>query len=104
MGWRNAATRWQRYQAAYLLLAGLAAPLVISVHSIVGMDFAGSQVPGWHSPIFAPSLVAGAIVSGFAVVVRLAVAFRAVYGLRGCAPAKLWDSGLTITRRSEHSC
>src|SRR3954451_20116734 len=58
LGWRNAATHWQRYQAAYLLLAGLAAPLVISVHSVVGRDFAGGQVPGWHSTIFPPYFVA----------------------------------------------
>jgi molybdopterin-containing oxidoreductase family membrane subunit len=52
MGWRNSAVHWQRYQIAYLLLAGLAAPLVISVHSVVGMDFAAAQLPGWHSTIF----------------------------------------------------
>src|SRR5690349_16927947 len=54
MGWRNSALHWHRYQSAYMLLAGLAAPLVISVHSIVGMDFASGQVPGWHSTIFPP--------------------------------------------------
>jgi molybdopterin-containing oxidoreductase family membrane subunit len=82
MGWRNAATHWQRYQIAYLLLAGLAAPLVISVHSIVGMDFAGGVVPGWHSTIFPPYFVAGAIFSGFAMVLTLAIPLRAVYGLK----------------------
>jgi Ni/Fe-hydrogenase subunit HybB-like protein len=81
LGWRNAATHWQRYQTAYLLLGGLAAPLVISVHSVVGMDFAGGQVPGWHSTIFPPYFVAGAIFSGFAMVLTLAIPLRAVYGL-----------------------
>ena len=81
LGWRNAATHWQRYQTAYLLLAGLAAPLVISVHSVVGMDFAGGQVPGWHTTIFPPYFVAGAIFSGFAMVLTLAIPLRAVYKL-----------------------
>src|SRR5438034_7537482 len=82
MGWRNAASHWQRYQIAYLLLAGLAAPLVISVHSIVGMDFAGGIVPGWHSTIFPPYFVAGAIFSGFAMVLTLAIPLRAAFGLK----------------------
>jgi Ni/Fe-hydrogenase subunit HybB-like protein len=82
MGWRNSARHWQRYQSAYLLLAGLAAPLVISVHSIVGLDFASSQLPGWHSTIFPPYFVAGAIFSGFAMVLTLAIPLRAVYGLK----------------------
>src|SRR5437763_1551841 len=71
LGWRGSATHWQRYQIAYLLLAGLAAPLVISVHSIVGMDFAGGIIPGWHSTIFPPYFVAGAIFSGFAMVLKI---------------------------------
>src|SRR5438874_5991716 len=61
MGWRGSARHWHRYESAYLLLAGLATPLVVSVHSIVGMDFAGGVVPGWHSTIFPPYFVAGAI-------------------------------------------
>jgi molybdopterin-containing oxidoreductase family membrane subunit len=81
MGWRNSARHWHRYQTAYMLLAGLAAPLVISVHSIVGMDFAGGVVPGWHSTIFPPYFVAGAIFSGFAMVLTLAIPLRAIYGL-----------------------
>ena len=81
MGWRGSARHWQRYQIAYLLLAGLAAPLVISVHSIVGMDFAAAQTPGWHSTIFPPYFVAGAIFSGFAMVITLAIPLRAVYHL-----------------------
>jgi Ni/Fe-hydrogenase subunit HybB-like protein len=82
MGWRSSARHWYRYQMAYLLLAGLAAPLVVSVHSIVGMDFAAGQVPGWHSTIFPPYFVAGAIFSGFAMVLTLAIPLRAVYGLK----------------------
>jgi molybdopterin-containing oxidoreductase family membrane subunit len=82
LGWRNAATHWQRYQVAYVLLAGLAAPLVVSVHSVVGMDFAGGQVPGWHSTIFPPYFVAGAIFSGFAMVLTLAIPLRHYYKLQ----------------------
>ena len=81
MGWRGSALHWHRYQTAYLLLAGLAAPLVISVHSVVGMDFAGGQVPGWHTTIMPPYFVAGAIFSGFAMVLTLAIPLRAAYGL-----------------------
>jgi molybdopterin-containing oxidoreductase family membrane subunit len=83
LGWRGASRHWQRYTTAYLLLAGLAAPLVISVHSIVGMDFASSQVPGWHSTIFPPYFVAGAIFSGFAMVLSLAIPMRWAFGLKG---------------------
>jgi molybdopterin-containing oxidoreductase family membrane subunit len=82
MGWRGGSRHWQHYQTAYLLLAGLAAPLVISVHSIVGMDFAAGIVPGWHSTIFPPYFVAGAIFSGFAMVLTLAIPLRAIYGLQ----------------------
>ncbi len=82
LAWRGSARHWHRYQTAYLLLAALAAPLVISVHSIVGMDFAAAQVPGWHSTIFPPYFVAGAIFSGFAMVLSLAIPLRYFYGLR----------------------
>ena len=81
MGWRGSATHWHRYQTAYLLLAGLATPLVVSVHSIVGLDFAASLIPGWHVTLFPPYFVAGAIFSGFAMVMTLAIPLRAVYGL-----------------------
>jgi len=81
LGWRGAARHWKRYQTAYLLLGGLAAPLVISVHSVVGMDFAAALVPGWHTTIFPPYFVAGAIFSGFAMVLTLAIPLRAIYGL-----------------------
>jgi molybdopterin-containing oxidoreductase family membrane subunit len=81
MGWRGSALHWHRYQTAYLMLAGLATPLVVSVHSIVGLDFAVSVVPGWHVTLFPPYFVAGAIFSGFAMVMTLAIPLRAVYGL-----------------------
>jgi molybdopterin-containing oxidoreductase family membrane subunit len=81
MGWRGSAKHWHRYQIAYLLLAGLATPLVISVHSVVSLDFAVAIIPGWHSTIFPPYFVAGAIYSGFAMVMTLAIPLRAVYKL-----------------------
>src|SRR6266496_3336541 len=68
MGWRNSALHWRRYQIAYLLLAGLATPLVVSVHTIVSFDFTIAIIPGWHSTIFPPYFVAGAIYAGFAMV------------------------------------
>jgi len=81
MGWRGSAIHWYRYETAYLLLAGLAAPLVVSVHTIVSFDFAVSLVPGWHATIFPPYFVAGAIYAGFAMVMTLAIPLRAIYGL-----------------------
>jgi Ni/Fe-hydrogenase subunit HybB-like protein len=81
MGWRGAARHWHRYEMAYLLLAGLATPLVVSVHSIVSMDFAVAQLPGWHSTIFPPYFVAGAIFSGFAMVMTIAIPVRTFYHL-----------------------
>ena len=81
MGWRNDAGHWRHYEKLYILLAGLATPLVLSVHSIVGMDFAVAILPGWHSTIFPPYFVAGAIFSGFAMVLTLVIPVRAVYHL-----------------------
>jgi molybdopterin-containing oxidoreductase family membrane subunit len=81
MGWRGSAYHWKRYEMTYLLLAGLATPLVLSVHTVVSFDFAVAQLPGWHSTIFPPYFVAGAIYSGFAMVLILAIPLRAVYGL-----------------------
>ncbi len=81
MGWRGSATHWHRYEMAYLLLAGLATPLVVSVHTVVSFDFAIGLVPGWHSTIFPPYFVAGAIYSGFAMVMVLAIPIRKLYGL-----------------------
>ncbi|MBW3543708.1 MAG: polysulfide reductase NrfD, partial [Planctomycetes bacterium] len=82
MGWRGSARHWKRYEQAYLLLAGLATPLVVSVHSVVSFDFAVGIVPGWHSTIFPPYFVAGAIYSGFAMVLTIAIPLRAAFGLR----------------------
>jgi len=81
MGWRGSARHWHRYQVAYLLLAGLATPLVLSVHTVVSFDFAVGIVPGWHTTIFPPYFVAGAIYSGFAMVLTLAIPMRAAYGM-----------------------
>ncbi len=81
MGWRGSAVHWHRYEMAYLLLAGLATPLVISVHTVVSFDFAVGIVPGWHATIFPPYFVAGAIYAGFAMVLTLAIPVRAIYGL-----------------------
>ncbi len=81
MGWRGSAIHWHRYETASLLLAGLATPLVVSVHTIVSFDFAVSIVPGWHTTVFPPYFVAGAIYSGFAMVMTLAIPLRYIYGL-----------------------
>ena len=81
MGWRGSAYHWQRYEMAYLMLAGLATPLVVSVHTVVSFDFTIAIVPGWHSTIFPPYFVAGAIYSGFAMVLTLAIPLRKLYRL-----------------------
>jgi molybdopterin-containing oxidoreductase family membrane subunit len=82
MGWSGSSRHWLRYEKAYTLLAALAAPLVLSVHTVVSFDFAVSQLPGWHTTIFPPYFVAGAIFSGFAMVVTLLVPMRLIYGLQ----------------------
>ncbi|HEY2415172.1 MAG TPA: NrfD/PsrC family molybdoenzyme membrane anchor subunit [Pirellulaceae bacterium] len=82
MGWRNSARHWHRYETAYLLLAGLATPLVISVHSVVSSDFAIANVPGWHETVFPPYFVAGAIFSGFAMVLLISITLRRWFGLQ----------------------
>lgn len=82
MGWTGGNRAWRHYEKAYLLLAGLATPLVLSVHSVVSFDFAVSIIPGWHTTIFPPYFVAGAIFSGFAMVITLLVVARKVYGLQ----------------------
>jgi molybdopterin-containing oxidoreductase family membrane subunit len=81
LGWRGSAMHWQRYETASLLLAGLATPLVLSVHTVVSFDFAVAVVPGWHTTIFPPYFVAGAIYSGFAMVLTLAIPIRWYYGM-----------------------
>jgi molybdopterin-containing oxidoreductase family membrane subunit len=81
-GWRGSARHWHRYEIAYLLLAGISTPLVLSVHSIVSFDFAVSQVPGWHATIFPPYFVAGAIFAGFAMVLILCIPLRVWYNMK----------------------
>jgi molybdopterin-containing oxidoreductase family membrane subunit len=81
LGWRGSARHWHRYNAAYLLLAGLATPLVLSVHTVVSFDFSIAIVPGWHTTIFPPYFVAGAIYSGFAMVLTIAIPLRKYYDL-----------------------
>ena len=83
MGWRGSARHWSIYDTATLLLSGLATPLVLSVHTVVSFDFTIAIVPGWHSTFFPPYFVAGAIYSGFAMVLALAIPLRAAYGLDG---------------------
>src|SRR6201988_339182 len=80
-GWRGSARHWHRSETMYLLLAGLATPLVLSVHTVVSFDFAVGIVPGWHTTIFPPYFVAGAIYSGFAMVLMLAIPIRKFYNL-----------------------
>ncbi len=82
LGWSGSSRHWMRYEKAYLILAALATPLVLSVHTVVSFDFAVSQVPGWHTTIFPPYFVAGAIFSGFAMVVTLLVPVRKIYGIQ----------------------
>jgi Ni/Fe-hydrogenase subunit HybB-like protein len=91
LGWRGSQRHWRHYEVAYLLLAGLATPLVLSVHSIVSMDFAVSQLPGWHTTIFPPYFVAGAIFSGFAMVVSLMVICRWAFGLERILTVRHFD-------------
>jgi molybdopterin-containing oxidoreductase family membrane subunit len=93
LGWRNSVAHWWRMEKAYVLLAGLATPLVVSVHTVVSFDFAVAIVPGWHSTVFPPYFVAGAIYSGFAMVLILAIPLRSVYRLQDY-----------VTRRHLNNC
>jgi Ni/Fe-hydrogenase subunit HybB-like protein len=92
LGWRGGARHWQNHQMVYLLLAGLATPLVVSVHSIVSLDFATAILPGWHTTIFPPYFVAGAIYSGFAMVFMIALPLRRVYKLQGLITERHLDN------------
>ncbi|HET9300262.1 MAG TPA: NrfD/PsrC family molybdoenzyme membrane anchor subunit [Candidatus Polarisedimenticolaceae bacterium] len=92
LGWRSSHRHWQHYERAYLVLAGLATPLVLSVHSIVSMDFAVSQLPGWHTTIFPPYFVAGAIFSGFAMVVTLMVITRKAFAMENIITINHFDA------------
>ncbi len=91
LGWTGSAKHWFRYETAYLILAGLSTPLVLSVHTIVSFDFAVSLVPGFHATIFPPYFVAGAVFAGFAMVLTLALPIRALYGLKHLITEKHLD-------------
>ena len=105
LGWRNSLGHWGRLEKGYLLLAGLATPLVVSVHTVVSFDFAVAIAPGWHSTVFPPYFVAGAIYSGFAMVLLLAIPLRAIYRLHAFLTPRhlnncgklLLASGLVLT-------
>lgn len=91
LGWRGSAKHWHRYELASLLLAGLSTPLVVSVHSIVSLDFAASILPGWHVTVFPPYFVAGAVFAGFAMVVLLMLPIRKIYHLEAYITMKHFD-------------
>jgi len=88
LGWRGSGRHWHNYEMAYLMLAGLATPLVVSVHTIVSFDFATSVIPGWHSTIFPPYFVTGAIFSGLSMVITLIVPLRVLCGLKDLVTTK----------------
>jgi len=92
LGWRGGNRQWRHYEMAYLILAALSTPLVLSVHSVVSFDFATSVVPGWHTTIFPPYFVAGAIFGGFAMVLTLMLPVRKLYGLEDLITAKHIDN------------
>jgi Ni/Fe-hydrogenase subunit HybB-like protein len=92
LGWRGGNRQWNHYEMAYLLLAALSTPLVLSVHSVVSFDFATSIVPGWHTTIFPPYFVAGAIFGGFAMVLTLMIPARSIYGLQDLITMKHIDN------------
>lgn len=92
LGWRGSTRHWSRYETTCLLLAGLCTPLVVSVHSVVSMDFAIGIIPGWHTTIFPPYFVAGAVYSGFAMVLTLAIPARKLFGLEDFITMKHIDN------------
>jgi molybdopterin-containing oxidoreductase family membrane subunit len=92
LGWRGSNRQWRHYEKAYLILAGISTPLVLSVHSVVSFDFATSVIPGWHTTIFPPYFVAGAIFGGFAMVLTLLIPARALFGLHDMITAKHIDN------------
>jgi molybdopterin-containing oxidoreductase family membrane subunit len=92
LGWRGSVKAWSHYRVAYFMLGGLAAPLVISVHSVVSMDFTTGLLPGWHATIFPPFFVAGAIFSGFAMVITLIIPSRKIFRLENVITMKHIDN------------
>ncbi|MEM6885613.1 MAG: NrfD/PsrC family molybdoenzyme membrane anchor subunit [Verrucomicrobiota bacterium] len=97
LGWRGANRHWRHYEKAYLILAGISTPLVLSVHSVVSFDFATSVVPGWHTTIFPPYFVAGAVFGGFAMVLSLMIPCRAIFNLHDMITIKHIDNMAKIT-------
>jgi molybdopterin-containing oxidoreductase family membrane subunit len=91
LGWRGSHRHWQHYERAYLIFAAISTPLVLSVHSVVSFDFATSVMPGWHTTIFPPYFVAGAVFSGFALVLTLMLIVRTVFGLQNLVTLKHLD-------------
>lgn len=96
LGWRGSAKHWQRYTRAYLLLAALSTPLVLSVHSTISFDFAVSQVPGWNNTIMPPYFVAGAVFAGFAMVLILAIPLRKMFGFEGLITIRHLDNSAKL--------
>jgi Ni/Fe-hydrogenase subunit HybB-like protein len=92
LGWRGSMRHWVNYEKAYMLLAGLSTPLVLSVHTIVSFDFATSQLPGWHATIFPPYFVAGAIFSGFAMVINLMIIARKLFGFENLVTIRHFEN------------
>jgi molybdopterin-containing oxidoreductase family membrane subunit len=91
MGWRGSGRHWERHQSLYLLLAAIATPLVVSVHTVVSFDFAISQLPGWHTTVLPPYFVAGAVFSGFAMVVSLMIPIRKIYKVESMITLRHFD-------------
>ncbi|GAB4245081.1 MAG: polysulfide reductase NrfD [Candidatus Methylacidiphilales bacterium] len=92
LGWRGGNRQWRHYEKAYLIFAGISTPLVLSVHSVVSFDFATSVIPGWHTTIFPPYFVAGAIFGGFAMVLTLLIPARWIFGLKDVVTDKHIDN------------
>ncbi|HXT16594.1 MAG TPA: NrfD/PsrC family molybdoenzyme membrane anchor subunit [Gemmatimonadaceae bacterium] len=97
LGWRGASVEWRQHRIAMVILAGLATPLVVSVHSVVSLDFSIAQLPGWHSTIFPPYFVVGAIYSGFAMVMLLILPLRRAYGLENVITKRHLDAMAKLT-------
>jgi Ni/Fe-hydrogenase subunit HybB-like protein len=96
LGWRSSVRHWHSYQSVYFLMAALATPLVISVHSIVSVDFSYGIIPGWHSTVFPPYFVAGAVYSGFAMVLTLLIPLRSFFGLKGLITQRHLDNAAKV--------
>ncbi len=97
LGWRGSSRHWANYESAYLLLAGISTPLVLSVHTIVSFDFSIGIVPGWHTTVFPPYFVAGAVYAGFAMVLILAIPTRALFKLEAYITMRHFDNMAKVT-------